>query len=143
MFVLDRIDQEIGFFVEQRISEYDPDPGAEHLPVGGRVDWVNGKICVEQKKNPSTDNGSSKKQNMHKLCDYDEETGLQPIYAYWQPRKKNDYMKDGVRHLHGEAIFNFLGCGDQWVAFMEEVNSVKMIIKETMASKFDEQYQSD
>ena len=40
-------------------------------------------------------------------------------------------MKDGVRHLHGEAIFNFLGCGDQWVAFMEEVNSVKMIIKET------------
>ena len=27
VFVLDRIDQEIGFFVEQRISEYDPDPG--------------------------------------------------------------------------------------------------------------------
>ena len=65
-----------------------------------------------------------------------------PIYAYWQDRKKNDYMKDGVRHLHGKAIFEYLGVEDKWEDFLSHVNDVKIIIRKELKKKFNEHYKS-
>ena len=101
VFLNNIINQFLGTFIEMRISEYDPTSGSQHLPVGGRVDWINDRICVEQKRNPATDNASSKKANIKKLVEYAEEHNLIPVYAYSEDRPKNNYMKDGVLHLHG------------------------------------------
>lgn len=136
------IDQAMGNYVEQAIPEWDTDSKAKHLGVGLKVDWENSKIVVEQKKNPSTDNASSRTANLIKLKECAEEKKKIPIYAYWQDRKKNDYMKDGVRHLHGKAIFKYLGIEDKWEDFLSHVNGVKMMVKKELSKKFDEKYQS-
>tara|TARA_Y100000004_G_scaffold85430_1_gene95848 strand:+ start:109 stop:648 length:540 start_codon:yes stop_codon:yes gene_type:complete len=136
------IDQAMGNYVEESIPEWDPDPKAKHLGVGFKIDWENSKVVVEQKKNPQTDNGSSRKSNLLKLKESAEEKGKTPIYAYWEDRRKNDYMKDGVRHLHGIAIFKFLGIEDQWEDFLSHINDVRLIIKEELTKKFDEHYKS-
>jgi hypothetical protein len=136
------IDQAMGNYVEESIPEWDPDPKAKHLGVGLKVDWENSKIVVEQKKDTTTDNASSRKSNLLKLKESAEEKGKTPIYAYWKDRPKNDYMKDGIRHLHGIAIFRFLGIEDQWGDFLSHVNDVKLTIKEELTKKFDEKFQS-
>lgn len=136
------IDQAMGNYVEEVIPEWDPDSEAKHLGVGLKVDWENSKIVVEQKKDPKTDNASSRKANLFKLIESAKEKNKTPIYAYWRDRKKNDYMKDGVRHLHGKAIFKYLGVEDKWEDFLSHVNRVRMIVKEDLANKFDEKFQS-
>ena len=136
------IDQAMGNYVEESIPEWDPDPKAKHLGVGLKTDWENSKIVVEQKKNPQTDNASSRKANLVKLKESAEEKGKTPIYAYWEDRPKNDYMKDGVRHLHGKAIFKYLGIEDKWEDFLSHVNDVRLMIKEDLTNKFDEKFQS-
>jgi len=136
------IDQAMGNYVEESIPEWDLDPKAKHLGVGLKVDWENSKAVAEQKKNPQTDNSSSRKSNLLKLKESAEEKGKIPIYAYWEDRRKNDYMKDGVRHLHGKAIFKYLGVEDKWEDFLSHVNDVKMIVKEDLSNKFDEKFQS-
>jgi len=141
-FLTRLIDQAMGNYVEESIPEWDTDPKAKHLGVGFKIDWENSKVVVEQKKNPQTDNGSSRKSNLLKLKESAEEKGKTPIYAYWEDRPKNDYMKDGVRHLHGKSIFKYLGVEDKWEDFLSHVNDVKMIIKEELSNKFDEKFQS-
>ena len=136
------MDQAMGNYVEEVIPEWDPDSEAKHLGVGLKVDWENSKIVVEQKKNPQTDNASSRKANLVKLKESAKEKKKTAIYAYWQDRKKNDYVKDGVRHLHGKAIFKYLGVEDKWEDFLSHVNNVKMIVKEDLSNKFDEKFQS-
>ena len=136
------IDQAMGNYVEEAIPEWDPDPKAKHLGVGFKIDWENSKVVAEQKKNPKTDNGSSRKSNLLKLKEVAEETGKTPIYAYWEDRPKNDYMKDGVRHLHGIAIFKFFGIKNQWEDFLSHANDVRIMVKEDLANKFDEKFQS-
>ena len=136
------IDQAMGNYVEEVIPEWDPDSEAKHLGVGLKVDWENSKIVVEQKKDPKTDNASSRKANLFKLIESAKEKNKTPIYAYWRDRKKNDYMKDGVRHLHGKAIFKYLGVEDKWEDFLSNVNDVKILIKEELTKKFNEYYKS-
>ena len=136
------MDQAMGNYVEEAIPEWDPDSEAKHLGVGLKVDWENSKIVVEQKKNPQTDNASSRKANLVKLKESAKEKKKTAIYAYWQDRKKNDYVKDGVRYLHGKAIFKYLGVEDKWEDFLSHVNNVKMIVKEDLSNKFDEKFQS-
>jgi len=142
VFLRSRINHFIGDYIEECIPEWDPDPQAKHLGVGKKTDWENSKIVVEQKKEPQTDNSSSRKANLIKLKESAEEKKKIPIYAYWQDRKKNDYMKDGVRHLHGKAIFKYLGVEDKWEDFLSHVNDVKIIIREELKKKFDEHYKS-
>ena len=141
-FLWSRIAQFIGDYVESAIPEWDPDPNSKHLGVGCKTDWENTKIVVEQKKNPKANNGSSKKADLIKLKESAEEKGKIPIYAYWEDRRKNDYMKDGIRHLHGIAIFRFLGIEDQWEDFLSHINDVTLTIKEELTKKFDEYYKS-
>lgn len=141
VFLNNIVNQFLGTFIEMRISEYDPTSGALHLPVGGRVDWINDNICVEQKRNPATDNASSKKANIKKLVEYAEEHNLVPVYAYSEDRRKNNYMKDGVLHLHGVAIFEYLGIGDRWCDFNSEVESVKITIKNLLVDRFNAHFQ--
>lgn len=141
-FLRSRIDHFVGDYVEARIPEYDPDPEAKHLGVGHKVDWENSKIVVEQKKNTKTDNDSSKKQNMRKLMECAEDKNKTPIYAYWEDRPKKHYMKDGVLHLHGIAIFRFLGIESEWSNFLSDVNDVKMTIRDELRKKFDDHYKS-
>ena len=105
------------------------------------MDWLNSIICVEQKRNPATDNASSKKANLKKLVEYAEEHQLIPVYAYSEDRKKNHYMKDGVLHLHGKAIFDYLGIGEQWEEFNNEVEAVKIMIRDMLAPRFNEHFQ--
>lgn len=140
IFLFNTINQFLGTFIEMRINEYDPTPGAQHLPVGGRVDWINSKICVEQKRNPKTDNASSKKQNLRKLIEYANEHNLIPVYAYSEDRKKNNYMKDGVLHLHGRAIFEYLKVGHLWDDFNAEIASVKITIRDRLSARFNDQF---
>ena len=78
---------------------------------------------------------------MIKLKQSAEEKNKIPLYAYWEDRKKNDYMKDGVRHLHGKAIFKVLGIEDQWDDFLSDVESVKIVIIDKLRDKFNEHYQ--
>ena len=78
---------------------------------------------------------------MPKLAKDADLKGKTPIYAYWQDRKKNDYMAHGVRHLHGKAIFKVLGIEDQWDDFLSDVKSVKMVIIDKLRDKFNEHYQ--
>lgn len=140
VFVNDRVEQEIGYYSEMRLVEYNPDGGAKHLPVGGRVDWVDTFHCAEQKQKTSSDNGSSKKQNIKKLVEYAEEHTLTPLYCYVQDRPKNDYVKDGVRHLHGSAIFAYFGCPDKWDSFNNDLDEVRIIIGQYMRNRFNEHY---
>ena len=140
VFLADRVEQELGFYTEMRITEYNPDGGAEHLPVGGRVDWVDTFHCAEQKQNPASDNGSSKKQNIRKLKEYAEENDLIPLYCYTQDRPKNNYVKDGVLHLHGSAIFEYFGCPEHWADFTEDLKEVTILIRKLMVEKFDAHY---
>jgi len=142
VFLRSRINHFIGDYIEEVIPEWDPDPQARHLGVGKKTDWENSTIVVEQKKNPQTDNGSSRKANIKKLLESAKERGKTPIYAYWEDRKKNDYMKDGIRHLHGIAIFKYLNVEDKWQDFLSHVNDVKLIIKEDLTIKFNEHYES-
>jgi len=142
VFLGSRIAQLIGDYIEEVIPEWDPDPEAKHLGVGFKTDWENSKIVVEQKKNPATDNASSRKSNLIKLKESALEKGKIPIYAYWEDRKKNDYVKDGVRHLHGKAIFKYLGIENEWENFLSHVNDVKIIIRDELKKKFDEYYES-
>lgn len=142
LFLASRIAQLIGDYIEEVIPEWDPDPNSKHLGVGFKTDWENSKIVVEQKKNPATDNSSSKKANIVKLKESALEKNKTPIYAYWEDRKKNDYMKDGIRHLHGVAIFKYLGVEDKWEDFLSHVNDVKIIIRDELKKKFDEHYES-
>lgn len=141
-FLRSRINHFVGDYVEARIPEYDLDPNARHLGVGHKVDWENSKIVVEQKKNPKTDNDSSKKQNILKLKECAKEKNKIPIYAYWEDRPKRDYIKDDVRHLHGIAIFKYLGIEDQWDIFLSDVNNVKLIIRDELKKKFNDYYES-
>ena len=69
------MDQAMGNYVEEAIPEWDPDSEAKHLGVGLKVDWENSKIVVEQKKNPQTDNASSRKANLVKLKESAKEKG--------------------------------------------------------------------
>jgi hypothetical protein len=142
VFLGSRISQLIGDYIEEVIPEWDPDPQAKHLGVGWKTDWENSTIVVEQKKNPQTDNSSSKKSNNIKLKESALEKNKIPIYAYWEDRKKNDYMKDGIRHLHGVAIFKYLGVEDKWEDFLSHVNDVKIIIRDDLKKKFNEYYES-
>ena len=142
VFLSSRINHFIGYYIEEVIPEWDSDPQARHLGVGKKIDWENSKIAVEQKKNPRADNSSSRKSNLIKLKESALEKGKIPIYAYWEDRKKNDYMKDDVRHLHGKAIFNYLGVGEKWELFLSHVEDVKMIIKQELVKKFNEHYKS-
>ena len=140
VFLADRVEQELGFYTEMRLVEYNPNPGAEHLPVGGRVDWIDQMHCTEQKQNPSSDNGSSKKQNIRKVKEYAEEHDLIPLYCYVQDRPKNKYMKDGVLHLHGSAIFEYFGCPESYTDFTADVKEVTILIRKLMVEKFDSFY---
>ena len=97
---------------------------------------------LSRRKIQKPNNGSSKKADLIKLKESAEEKGKIPIYAYWEDRRKNDYMKDGVRHLHGIAIFRFLGIEDQWEDFLSHINDVTLTIKEELTKKFDEHYKS-
>jgi hypothetical protein len=142
LFLASRIAQMIGEYIEEVIPEWDPDPEAKHLGKGCKTDWENSKIVVEQKKNPATDNSSSKKANNVKLKESAAEKNKTPIYAYWEDRKKNDYMKDGIRHLHGIAIFKYLGVEDKWGDFISHVNDVKIIIRDELKNKYNEHYES-
>lgn len=135
------VDQFIGDYVESAIPEWNPDPESRHLGVGLKTDWEDSIRVAEQKKNPSTDNSSSRKSNLIKLKQSAQEKGKIPIYTYWEDRKKNDYMKDGVRHLHGKAIFRVLGIEDQWTDFLSDVESVKIVIVDKLRNKFNEHYQ--
>lgn len=141
-FLMSRISHFVGDYVEARIPEYDPDPEAKHLGVGHKVDWENSKVVAEQKKNPQTDNHSSRKQNLIKLKECAVEKNKIPIYAYWEDRPKKDYIKDDVRHLHGVAIFQFLGIEHEWKNFLSDVNDVKMIIRDELKKKFNDYYES-
>lgn len=136
VFLHSRINHFIGDYVEEVIPEWDPDPQANHLGVGKKTDWENSKIVVEQKKNPHTDNGSSRKSNIIKLKESALERGKIPIYSYWEDRKKNDYVKDGVRHLHGKAIFKYLGIENKWEDFLSHVEDTKMLIRDELKNKF-------
>ena len=142
VFLRSRIDHFIGDYIEEVIPEWDCDPEAKHLGVGKKTDWENSKIVVEQKKNPKTDNYSSRKSNLLKLKESAKEKKKTPVYAYWEDRKKNDYVKDGIRHLHGKAIFTYLGVEDRWEDFLSNVNDVKILIKEELTKKFNEYYKS-
>ena len=142
VFLSSRINQLLGDYVEEVIPEWDPDPTSKHLGVGFKTDWENSKSVIEQKKNPRTDNSSSRKANIKKLLESANEKNKTPIYAYWEDRKKNDYIKDGVRHLHGVAIFKYLGIEDQWKDFLSHLEDVKMIIKKELTNKFNEHYKS-
>ena len=142
VFLSIRINHFIGEYVEEVIPEWDPDPQAQHLGAGKKIDWENSKIAVEQKKNPQTDNASSRKSNLIKLKESALEKGKIPIYAYWEDRKKNDYVKDDVRHLHGKAIFKYLGVENEWENFLSHLEDVKMIIKQELVEKFNEHYKS-
>lgn len=142
VFLSSRINQLLGDYVEEVIPEWDPDPTSKHLGVGFKTDWENSTVVVEQKKNIATDNSSSRKANIKKLLESAKEKNKTPIYAYWEDRKKNDYVKDGIRHLHGVAIFNYLGIKDQWVDFLSHIKDVKLIIKEELSKKFNEHYES-
>ena len=135
------VDQFIGDYVESAIPEWNPDPESNHLGVGLKTDWEDSRFVAEQKKNPKTDNSSSRKSNLIKLKQSAEEKNKIPLYAYWEDRKKNDYMKDGVRHLHGKAIFKVLGIEDQWDDFLSDVESVKIVIIDKLRDKFNEHYQ--
>ena len=141
-FLWSRTAQFMGYYIEAAIPEWDPDPISKHLGVGCKTDWENSTIVVEQKRNTATDNYSSRKANIKKLLESAEERGKIPIYAYWEDRKKNDYIKDGVRHLHGVAIFKYLGIEDQWGDFLSHTEDVKLIIKEELSKKFNEYYES-
>lgn len=135
------LQQFVGDFVEMRIPEYDTDKYSEHLGVGKKIDWKNSLYCAEQKVDPSTDNSSSRKANLEKLKKYAEEHNLIPIYAYTKPRtKKNDYYKDGVRHVHGKSIFTLLNIEDKWDSFLEDIENVKVIISKKLRERFDEYY---
>jgi hypothetical protein len=142
LFLASRIAQMIGEYIEEVIPEWDPDPEAKHLGVGCKTDWENSSIVVEQKKNPATDNSSSKKANNIKLKESAAEKNKIPIYAYWEDRKKNDYIKDGIRHLHGIAIFKYLGVEDKWEDFLSHVNDVKILIRDELKNKYNEYYKS-
>ena len=142
VFLSSRINQLLGDYVEEVIPEWDPDPMSKHLGVGFKTDWENSTIVVEQKKNTATDNSSSRKANIKKLLESADEKNKIPIYAYWEDRKKNDYIKDGVRHLHGVAIFKYLGVEDQWEDFLSHIKDVKLIIKEELSNKFNGHYES-
>ena len=142
VFLSSRINHFIGYYIEEVIPEWDSDPQARHLGVGKKIDWENSKIAVEQKKNPRADNSSSRKSNLIKLKESALEKGKIPIYAYWEDRKKNDYVKDDVRHLHGKAIFNYLGIEENWELFLFHVEDVKLIIKQELVKKFNEHYKS-
>ena len=142
VFLSSRISQLLGDYVEEVIPEWDPDPTSKHLGVGFKTDWENSKIVVEQKKDPKTDNSSSRKANLVKLKESAKEKKKTPVYAYWKDRKKNDYIKDGVRHLHGVAIFKYLGIEERWGDFLSHTEDVKLIIKEELSKKFNEYYES-
>lgn len=137
------LQQFIGDFVEMRIPEYDIDVNAKHLGVGKKVDYENSTFCFEHKESPSTDNSSSRKANLEKLKQYADEHNLVPIYAYTESRaKKNDYVKDGVRHVHGKAIFTLLNIDDKWDSFLDDIETVKIIIVKKLKERFDEHYKN-
>lgn len=149
-FVISRVDQMVGNYVEEVKPEWDPDPESKFRGAGQKIDWENSKIVVEQKKSPKADNSSSKKGNCKKLLDVAEETGKIPIYAYWQDRKKNDHMgkneyDKGIRYLHGSALFEYLGIEnyeEQYKLFLNDISNITSMIKEELTKKFDEKFQS-
>jgi hypothetical protein len=149
-FVISRVDQMVGNYVEEVMSEWDPDPESKFRGVGEKIDWENSKSVAEQKKSPKADNSSSKKGNCKKLLEVAEEKGKTPIYAYWQDRKKNDHMGEneydkGVRYLHGSAVFEYLGIEnyeEQYKLFLNNISNIKSMIKEDLTNKFDEKFQS-
>lgn len=137
------LQQFIGDYVEMRIPEYDPDENSEHLGVGKKVDYKNSIYCFEHKESPSTDNSSSRKANLQKLKEYADDHNLIPVYAYTESRsKKNDYMKDGIRHVHGKSIFTLLNIEDKWDYFVNDIENIKVIIVNKLREKFDEYYKN-
>lgn len=141
-YIIKRLCQQfIGDFVEMRIPEYDPDPKAQHMGVNKIVDYINSTYAFEHKENPSTDNGSSRKQNLKKLKEYAARENLIPIYAYTQERaKKNSYVKDGILHVHGKEIFNLLGIMDKYNNFIDDIEVSKKIIIDQLRKQFNEYY---
>ena len=134
--------QAVGHLVEKLISKYDPDPEAKHLGTGNKVDYVNSTYCFEQKINPATDNSSSRKANLVKGKEYAESHGLEFVYAYLEDREKNMYVKDGVLHVHGAAIFELLGIADKWSTFLAELENEKRAIVNRLRQEFDERFGS-
>lgn len=139
------VHQMVGNYVEEVMCEWDPDPESKFLGVGLKTDWENSKCVVEQKKNPQANNGSSKKSDIVKLKEDAKIKGKTPVFAYWQDRSKNNYMKDGVLYLHGAAVFEYLGIEDykeKYDLFLDDIRNITIIIKENLTNKFDEKFQS-
>jgi hypothetical protein len=139
------VSQMVGNYVEEVMCEWDPDPESKFLGAGLKTDWENSTCVVEQKKTPQTNNGSSKKADIDKLKKDAERKSKTPIFAYWQDRRKNDYVKDGVRYLHGIAIFKYLGIKnyeEQYKLFLDDVYTITIMIKEDLTNKFNEKFQS-
>jgi len=134
------VEQYLGKYTEQRIAEYNPNPGARHLPKGKVVDWRDDENIAEQKQSPDTDNNSSRKENLRKLKSEARKSGLRPLYCYTQDRRKNRYRKQGVLHLHGIAIFEFLKIADKWENFLVDLNAAEALLVNELSQKFDNHF---
>jgi hypothetical protein len=134
--------QYIGTLFEQLISKYDPDTNSKWLGTGGIVDGKNTKFCWECKLSPSTDNHASHKANIQKGKQFAAEHDLEFVYFYLEDRRKNQVIKDGVLHLHGSAIFEFLECVETWPTFLEEINAATPVIINELRDQFDREFKS-
>lgn len=140
LFLGSRLDQYLGRYSEQRIAEYNPTPGAKHLPKGNVVDWIDDENIAEQKQSPRTDNGASRKENLRKLKDQAQKSGLRPLYCYVEDRRKKRYVKQGVLHLHGIAIFEFFQIPDKWEIFQGDIDAARDLIVVELSEKFNHHF---
>lgn len=127
--------QIIGDYAERLISEL---TNCTHLGTGARVDFENNHYAFELKKNPRTDNSSSKKQNIRKGKAYAKENGKEFAYAYWQNRPNNKYIQDDVLHLHGRGLFDHLGVSDKYDEFLQQMDNASTFVINTLRDKFNE-----
>ena len=140
LFLGSRVEQYLGKYSEQRIAEYNPAPGAKHLPKGNVADWIDDENIAEQKQSPKTDNGASRKENLRKLKSEARKLGLRPLYCYVEDRRKKRYTKQGVLHLHGIAIFEFFQIPDKWESFQGDIDAARDLIVVELSKKFDNHF---
>ena len=67
-FVIQRLNMQVGYYAEEVMPEWDPDPESKHLGAGKKTDWENSTCVFELKRNPKANNGSSKKGDVPKLA---------------------------------------------------------------------------
>jgi hypothetical protein len=130
----------VGAWFESMLGQYDPDPKAEHLGTGGVVDYRNSTYCFEQKISPATDNHSSRKQNLIKGKQYAQDNDLEFVYAYLEDKPKNMYVKDGVLHVHGSALFELLGVPEKYSRFKHDLQQKTEQLIQQLRNEFDQRF---